>query len=62
MKAISSQDWEHSGEFIHSFMHSSVYNVRHHPKYQNGEWTEKQCFEEFLKAFEPDESKRDGQV
>ena len=41
---------------------SSIYNVRHHPKYMNGEWTERQCFEEFLKNFEPDESKRDGQV
>ena len=40
----------------------SIYNVRHHPKYQNGEWTEKQCFDEFLKHFEPDESRRDGEV
>jgi len=39
-----------------------IYNVRCHPKYQNGEWTEKQCFEEFLKSFEPDEARRDGQV
>eukprot|EP00795_Rhopilema_esculentum_P004395 gene4395-20620_t len=39
-----------------------IYNVRHHPKYMNGEWTERQCFEEFLKNFEPDEAKRDGQV
>jgi len=41
---------------------SRIYNVRCHPKYQNGEWTEKQCFEEFLKSFEPDEARRDGQV
>ncbi|CAH1243626.1 CAPSL [Branchiostoma lanceolatum] len=39
-----------------------VYNVREHPKYKNGEWTENQCFEEFLKTFEPDSSKRDGSV
>ncbi|KAI8509274.1 PREDICTED: calcyphosin-like protein [Branchiostoma belcheri] len=39
-----------------------VYNARQHPKYKNGEWTEKECFEEFLKTFEPDASKRDGRV
>ena len=33
-----------------------------HPKYQNGEWDEARVFMEFLKSFEPDESKRDGKV
>ena len=30
----------------------SVYNVKQHPKYQNGEWTETQVFESYLKAFD----------
>nr|VZI19698.1 unnamed protein product [Spirometra erinaceieuropaei] len=29
-----------------------VYNCTHHPKYKNGEWTEEQVFQEFLKKFE----------
>jgi Ca2+-binding EF-hand superfamily protein len=29
-----------------------VYNARKHPKYVNGEWTEKQVFEDFLKSFD----------
>lgn len=33
-----------------------------HKKYKNGEWDEKQVFEEFLKSFEPDPAKRDGKV
>lgn len=39
-----------------------VYNVREHPNYKNGKWTEQQCLENFLNSFEPDESKRDGKV
>lgn len=39
-----------------------VYKVTEHPKYKNGVWDEQQVFEEFLKSFEPDESKRNGQV
>lgn len=39
-----------------------VYKVTEHPKYKNGEWDEQQVFMEFLKSFEPDESKRDGKV
>ena len=39
-----------------------AYNVKQHPKYKNGEWTETQCFNDFLKTFEPDEARRDGQV
>ncbi|XP_063962532.1 calcyphosin-like protein [Lytechinus pictus] len=38
-----------------------VYNVKQNPKYANGEWTEKQCFEEFLKTFE-EENNPDGKV
>lgn len=37
-----------------------VYNCREHPKYKNGEWTEKEVFEEFLRQFEPDD--KDGKV
>ncbi|XP_031165400.1 calcyphosine-like b isoform X3 [Sander lucioperca] len=29
-----------------------VYNVKHHPKYQNGEWTEDQIFRKFLDNFD----------
>ena len=38
------------------FHYYSVYNARHHPKYKNGEWSEKQVFQEFLKSFDsPDD-------
>ena len=37
-----------------------VYNVKHHPKYQNGEWTEDQCLREFLDSF--DSADKDGVV
>lgn len=37
-----------------------MYNAREHPKYKNGEMTEKEVFLEFLKNFEPDDP--DGQV
>jgi len=39
-----------------------VYKVTEHPKYNNGEWDEAQVFTDFLKSFEPDETKRDGKV
>lgn len=29
-----------------------VYNAKHHPKYQNGEWTEEQVFRKFLVNFD----------
>ncbi|XP_043925919.1 calcyphosin-like protein isoform X3 [Protopterus annectens] len=29
-----------------------VYNAKHHPKYQNGEWTEDQVFRSFLDNFD----------
>jgi hypothetical protein len=29
-----------------------VYNVRNHPKYQNGEWTEEQILKKFLDTFD----------
>ncbi|KAI5096569.1 calcyphosin-like protein, partial [Silurus meridionalis] len=38
-----------------------VYNVKHHPKYQNGEWTEEQIFRKFLDNFDSPNDK-DGQV
>jgi len=38
-----------------------VYNARFHPKYRNGEWTEKEVFEEYLKSFDSP-SDPDGKV
>ncbi|XP_006627361.1 calcyphosine-like b isoform X1 [Lepisosteus oculatus] len=38
-----------------------VYNAKHHPKYQNGEWTEEQVFRKFLDNFDSPYDK-DGQV
>lgn len=38
-----------------------VYNVKSHPKYQNGEWTEDQVFRKFLDNFDSPYDK-DGQV
>ncbi|XP_026794604.2 calcyphosine-like b isoform X2 [Pangasianodon hypophthalmus] len=38
-----------------------VYNVKHHPKYQNGEWTEEQIFRKFLDSFDSPDDK-DGKV
>ncbi|KAG9265590.1 calcyphosine-like b isoform X1 [Astyanax mexicanus] len=37
-----------------------VYNVKNHPKYQNGEWTEDQIFRKFLDSFDSDD--KDGKV
>ncbi|KAK3742358.1 hypothetical protein QZH41_020501 [Actinostola sp. cb2023] len=34
-----------------------VYNVKHHPKYINGEWTEDQCFRKFLDSFDSPDDK-----
>lgn len=34
-----------------------VYDVRQHPKYQSGEWTEDQCLLKFLDTFEAMETK-----
>lgn len=50
-----------STEVHFKFALYSVYNVKNHKKYQNGQWTEKQCLEEFLKSFEAPES-IDGKV
>ncbi|XP_031563651.1 calcyphosin-like protein isoform X1 [Actinia tenebrosa] len=38
-----------------------VYNVKHHPKYINGEWTEEQCFRKFLDSFDSPDDK-DGVI
>uniref|UniRef100_UPI00109F00FD calcyphosin-like protein n=1 Tax=Podarcis muralis TaxID=64176 RepID=UPI00109F00FD len=38
-----------------------VYNAKHHPKYQNGEWSEEQVFRLFLDNFDSPYDK-DGQV
>ncbi|XP_058614224.1 calcyphosine-like b isoform X4 [Onychostoma macrolepis] len=38
-----------------------VYNVKHHPKYRNGEWNEDQVFRKFLDSFDSPDDK-DGKV
>ncbi|XP_045160218.1 calcyphosin-like protein isoform X3 [Mercenaria mercenaria] len=38
-----------------------VYNVKKHPKYLNGEWTEEQCLRQFLDSFDTPNEK-DGKV
>ncbi|XP_022077665.1 calcyphosine-like b isoform X2 [Acanthochromis polyacanthus] len=38
-----------------------VYNAKHHPRYQNGEWTEEQVFRTFLDNFDSPYDK-DGKV
>ena len=38
-----------------------VYDVKHHPKYRNGEWTEEQCFRTFLDSFDTPDDK-DGRI
>lgn len=38
-----------------------VYDVRKHPKYLNGEWTEDQIFRKFLDSFDSPDDK-DGKV
>jgi len=38
-----------------------VYNVKKHPKYMNGEWTEEQCFRKFLDSFDTPDDK-DGTI
>lgn len=37
-----------------------VYNVKKHPKYLNGEWTEEQCLGQFLNSFDSDD--KDGKI
>ena len=37
-----------------------VYDVRKHPKYLSGEWTEDQCLTKFLDTFDSDD--KDGKV
>lgn len=39
-----------------------VYNVKMHPKYQNGEMTEEQIFRKFLNTFEVGSAEVDGKV
>lgn len=38
-----------------------VYNVKKHPKYISGEWTEDQCLKQFLDSFDSPNDK-DGKV
>ena len=39
-----------------------MYNVKAHPKYQNGEMTEEQIFRKFLNTFEVGSNEVDGTV
>ena len=40
--------------YIYEFLcpQCSVYNAKQHNKFKNGDWTEQQVFEEFLKKFD----------
>ena len=38
-----------------------MYDVKQHPKFKSGEWTEEQCFKKFLDSFDNPED-YDGTV
>lgn len=60
-KAFAKFDRDGSGEVTAKDL-KRVYTPDCHPKYKSGEWTAKQVFENFLNAYEPDPSLRDGKV
>jgi len=60
-KAFKKADKDGSGVFDMKDL-KKTYNVKDHPKFQNGDMTEQQIFNEFLNTFEPDTEKRDGKV
>ncbi|PFX32160.1 Calcyphosin-like protein [Stylophora pistillata] len=49
-------------EFLLALRAARVYNVKMHPKYQNGEMTEEQIFTKFLNTFEVGSSEVDGKI
>jgi hypothetical protein len=51
MQAFKLMDKTNDG-FITKEDLKGVYNVKKHPKYINGDWTEEQCLNEYLKTFE----------
>jgi len=61
LKAWGKADRDGSGVFDMMDL-KKVYDVKQHPKFQNGDMTEAQIFNEFLKTFEPEPEKRDGKV
>uniref|UniRef100_A0A8C1JIY5 Calcyphosine-like b n=1 Tax=Cyprinus carpio TaxID=7962 RepID=A0A8C1JIY5_CYPCA len=59
---VNTQRCAHSFSELFSFIILlGVYNVKNHPKYQNGEWTEEQLFHKFLDSFDSPDDK-DGKV
>ncbi|XP_052826937.1 calcyphosin-like protein [Octopus bimaculoides] len=59
MQAFSKLDKTHDGIITIEDL-KGVYNVKKHPKYLNGEYTEDQCLQLFLDSFDSDN--KDGQV
>jgi Ca2+-binding EF-hand superfamily protein len=51
LKAFNIMDTDKSG-FIEAKDLMEKYDVRHHPKFQNGQWTKEKCISEYLKTFE----------
>nr|XP_002132094.1 calcyphosin-like protein [Ciona intestinalis] len=50
-KAFRKLDRTGDGQITVEDLHG-VYDARHHPKYQNGDWTEDQVFLKFLESFD----------
>lgn len=59
MKAFSKLDKTHDGVITTEDL-KGVYNVKHHPKFLNGEFSEDQCLRLFLDSFDSDQ--KDGVV
>ena len=59
MQAFNKLDKTHDGIITTEDL-KGVYNVKHHPKFLNGEFTEDQCLRIFLDSFDSDQ--KDGVV
>lgn len=59
MQAFNKLDKTHDGIITTEDL-KGVYNVKHHPKFLNGEFTEDQCLRVFLDSFDSDQ--KDGVV
>ena len=38
------------------------YNIKEHPKFKSGQWTEEQCFKQFLDSFQQNSEVKDEKV